>query len=124
MRNSRELTPEDRQRLDAELAKFRTEFECWRDMFANDWDILDFVRYEGIRVPIADQTAPLILGEKCVALHGARWCMIQVGDDWHFAINHDDLAEPIDLTNFNVKRIKRQLSQKWQRLLDPAKPTR
>jgi hypothetical protein len=122
MRNSRELTSEDQARLDTELAKFRTEFECWRDTCANDWDMLAFVRYEGIKVPIADRTAPLILGEKCVALHGARWCMIQVGHDWHFAIDHDDLEEPIDLTTFDAKRIKRQLSQKWQRLLDPTAP--
>ncbi len=121
---TRTLTAEDWERLDAQLARFRTEFECWTDVFPNNWELLDFVRYEGIERPITEEVGPLILGQECVALHGAQWCMVRSGDEERFAIVHDDLKGPVDLSSFKPKYIKRNLSQKWQRILDTRKPAR
>ncbi len=122
MRESRALTAADHDRLETVLGRFRAEFDCWRDMADNEWDLLAFVLYEGMRLPVVAEATPLILGKKCVALHGARWCMIRAGDDWHFGIDHDDLAEPVDLSNFKPKALGRTLSQKWRQLLDPERP--
>lgn len=124
MRDSRALTSGDHDRLEAVLGRFRAEFDCWRDLTDNEWDLLAFVLYEGVTPPVVAEATPLILGKKCVALHGARWCMIRSGDEWHFGIDHNDLAEPVDLTNFKPKALRRRLSDKWQRLLDPFKPAR
>jgi hypothetical protein len=43
--------------------------------------------------------------------------MLAVGDEWHFALDHDDFPQPVDLTKFNKKQLERTLSQKWKRLL-------
>lgn len=120
----KQLSPSDRDKLNARLNEFRTEFACWREMFTNDWDLLEFVRYEGIVSTLADEVAPLVLGEKCVAIHGASWCIIQVDGNRHLAINHETLAQPVDLTKFNRKRVERTVSEAWQRRLDLKHPAR
>ena len=124
MSATRPFNHEDERALEAEFDRFRKEFECWQESHPVLWDRLDFVRYEGVRLPVVEETAPLILGKKCVELHDARWVMLQSGDNWHFAIEHDDLVEPVDLTNFKLKQVERKLSQKWRRLLDPRNPAR
>ena len=68
-------------------------------------------------IPIVDEAEPLIRAERCVDIEYARWRMMAVGAKRHFALDHDDLGTPVDLTEFNKKLLKRTLSQKWQRLL-------
>lgn len=111
------MTTEDRRRLDEVFARFQAEFSMWTESHPVLWELLAFVQYEGIDLPIIREAAPLIKGLKCVSLHGARWCMLAVGDDWHFGLDHEDLEQPVDLTRFRRKELERTLSQKWNRLL-------
>lgn len=113
----RELNEVDRQRIDDVLSRFRTEFDVWSDDYENVWELLGFVQYEGIDLPIVREAEPLIKGQKSVALHDAQWCMLAVGNEWHLALDHEDFTEPVDLTKFNRKHLKHRLSQKWQRIL-------
>jgi hypothetical protein len=121
---ARTFADHDQERLDTLVDAFRLEFACWVDMFENNWDLLDFVIYEGVELPIVNEVGPLILGEKCVALHGAEWCVVQRDDGLHFAITHKDIAVPVDLTTYKPHRLRRTLSRKWQRLLDMNHPNR
>jgi len=110
----RDLGFDDYSRLKSVFDRFRREFAVWADQYVNNWELLAFVQYEGIDLPIVREAEPLIKGEKCVELHGARWCMIAVGAEWHFGITHADLVEPVDLSVFNRKRLNRSLSQRWK----------
>lgn len=110
----RELNLQDQQRLEAVLGRFRAEFADWAKAYPNLWELLAFVQYEGIVVPIVREAEPYIRAEKCVALYGAKWCMLAVGDEWHFALNHNDFAHPIDITKFDRNHLKRTLSRKWK----------
>jgi hypothetical protein len=97
-------------------------------MFANDWDLLDFAHYEHVTTAprvraVLDRTEGFVLGRKCVALYGCQWCMIEVGGQWHYAIRHETLAEPIDVTQFNRKKLERHLPKAWlRRLFAPPGP--
>src|SRR5258705_13470145 len=96
----RELSVEDHRALEDVFARFRTEFAVWTYAFPDLWTLLAFVQYEGIQLPIVEEAEPLIKGQKCVSLHGARWCMLAAGEEWHFALDHIDFSQPVDLTKF------------------------
>jgi hypothetical protein len=123
-RNVRELDDSERSTLDAQLQRFRTEYAAWREMYPSDRELLDFVHYEGVAGNVIEELEPLIFGSKCVALYGCRWCMIQVGNQRHFGIDHDSLDEPVDLSAFNKKRLRQKLSRRWQQRLlhSPRRP--
>lgn len=118
----RELTPEERLHLEQQLKAFRNEFACWHDIFTNSWDMLDFAYYDRVTsVPeirqLLDRTEGLVYGDKCVVLYGCEWCMIGVGGEWHFGVRHETLDEPIDVSQFNRKKLERRLTKAWRRRL-------
>lgn len=89
----------------------------WSDDYDHVWELLGFVEYEEIDLPIVQEARPIIKAAKSVALFNARWCMIRIGAEWRIALDHDDFIQPVDLTRFNLKYLKKTLSQKWQRIL-------
>lgn len=110
----RELNSQERQRLEDILGRFRAEFADWAKAHPNLWELLAFVQYEGIDLPIVREAEPYIRADKCVSLYGAKWFMLAVGDEWHFALNHSDFAHPVDITKFDINHLKRTLSRKWK----------
>jgi hypothetical protein len=59
---TREPSEEEFRQMANVLARFQNEFVVWVDMFPNLWELLAFVHYEGIDLPIVREAEPFIKG--------------------------------------------------------------
>lgn len=64
-------------------------------------------RWECCRQLLAE-AAPFALGQELAAKHGFEWVMLRAGGEWHYAVRHTLLAQPIDLTSLEDGSLNEQ----------------
>jgi hypothetical protein len=100
---SRPLEPAELAAIDDVLQRLKDHFHQWRRAYVGfDHHLVEFAFYEGCGGTdccgaILAEAAPLALGTELVLHYDFSWPAVRQGDQWHFAVTHPSLAEPIDL---------------------------
>ena len=99
--STRPLEPNEYARIEDVLKCLREHFHEWPNYHDDEHGLIAFAFYEGCGGKccgaILAAAAPFALGKELVKEHGFRWVMIPTESGWHFGVESERLANPIDL---------------------------
>jgi hypothetical protein len=99
---SRQLTQSERAYIADLFQRLRNHFHEWPEYGDDVHELIGFAFYEGCGSTdccgkLLEEAAPIALGDELVRRHGFEWAMVQHDEEWHYAVTHPSLSQPIDL---------------------------